>query len=101
MMDQLPLLPRRANANTTLDRDMYMSFDEWGHKLTTFAVESFGRLGVEGSYFIDQLAAKVVGGEGQKVDGEEGGVEGMPVADRLSHHTGHHFAEGVPLQATA
>ena len=36
----------------------------FGHKLliTTFAVESFGRLGVEGSYFIDQLETSVVGG---------------------------------------
>ena len=60
MVDQLPLRPRRASANTTLDRDV--SFDERSHKLTTFAVESFGHLGVEVSYFIDQLAASVVGG---------------------------------------
>ena len=60
MVDQLPLRPRRASANTTLDRDV--SFDERSHKLTTFTVESFGRLGVEGSYFIDQQAASVVGG---------------------------------------
>ena len=39
-----------------------MSFDERSHKLVTLAVESFGRLGVEGSNFIDQLAASVVGG---------------------------------------
>ena len=39
-----------------------MSFDERSHKLATLAVESFGRLGVEGSNFIDQLAASVVGG---------------------------------------
>ena len=41
-----------------------VSFDERSHKLTTVAVESFGRLGVEGSYFIDQLAASVLGGRG-------------------------------------
>ena len=39
-----------------------MSFDKRSHKPTTFAVESFWRLGVEGSYFIDQLAVSVVGG---------------------------------------
>ena len=38
-----------------------MSFDERSHKLATLAVESFGRLGEEGSNFIDQLAASVVG----------------------------------------
>ena len=39
-----------------------MSFYERSHKLSTFAVESFERLGVEGSNFIDHLAASVVGG---------------------------------------
>ena len=43
-------------------RPGHVSFDERSDKLTPFAVESFGRLGVEGSYFIDQLAASVVGG---------------------------------------
>ena len=39
-----------------------MSFDERSYKLATLAMESFGRLGVEGSNFIDQLATNVVGG---------------------------------------
>ena len=39
-----------------------MSFDERSHTLVTLAVESFGRLGREGSEFIDQLATSVVGG---------------------------------------
>ena len=39
-----------------------MSFDEHSHKLITLAVESFGRLGKEGSEVIDQLAASIVGG---------------------------------------
>ena len=43
-------------------RPRHVSFDERSHKLITFAVESFGRLGVQGSYSIDQLAASVVGG---------------------------------------
>ena len=36
-----------------------VSFDERSHTLATLAVESVGRLGVEGSKFIDQLAASV------------------------------------------
>ena len=71
------------------------------HKLTTFAVESFGRLGIKGSYFIDQLAANVVGGVGRRIDGKQGGVEGTPSTGLLSDHAGRHFAEGVPLQAPA
>ena len=39
-----------------------MSFDERSHKLVILAVESFGRLGREGSELIDQLATSVVGG---------------------------------------
>ena len=39
-----------------------MSFHKRSHKLVTLAVESFERLGVEGSNFSDQLAACVVGG---------------------------------------
>ena len=39
-----------------------MSFDERSHKLVTLAVESFRRLGREGSDFLDQLAASVAGG---------------------------------------
>ena len=43
-------------------RPGHVSFDERSHKLATLSVESFGRLGVEGSKFIDQLAASVVRG---------------------------------------
>ena len=43
-------------------RPRHVSFDERSHKLVTLAVESFGRLGVEGSKLIDQLAATVMGG---------------------------------------
>ena len=39
-----------------------MPFDERSHKLVTLAVESFGRLGREGSEVIDQLVTSVVGG---------------------------------------
>ena len=72
-------------------------------KLATLAPESFGRLGVEGSYFIDQMAVSVVGG-GRRIDGEEGGVDGTPLTDRLSDlsdNTGGHFEASATLQATA
>ena len=39
-----------------------VSFDERRHKLATLAVESFGRLGKEGSDLIDQMAASIVEG---------------------------------------
>ena len=50
-MDQLPLPPRRASVNTTLVRDMCPSTN--GAINLPLAVESFGRLGVEGSNFTD------------------------------------------------
>ena len=59
--------------------------------------KAFGAPG-GGSCFIDHLVASVVGGKERMVDGEEGGTEGTPATDRLSDHTGRHFAEGVPLQ---
>ena len=34
-------------------RPGHVTFDERSHKLANFALESFERLGVEGSYFID------------------------------------------------
>ena len=39
-----------------------VSFDERSNKLATLAVESFGRLGKEGSDLIDHVAAIIVGG---------------------------------------
>ena len=39
-----------------------VSFDERSYKLATLAVESFRRLGKEGSDLIDQVPAGVVGG---------------------------------------
>ncbi len=43
-------------------RPGHVSFDERSFKLTTFAVESFGRLGEEGYKFIDELATHAAGG---------------------------------------
>ena len=82
-------------------RPGHMSFDERSHEPATFAVESFGCFGVEGSYVIDKLAASVVGGSGWMVNGEERDVEGTPLTDRLSDNTGGQFEESLPLQATA
>ena len=41
-----------------------VSFDERSYKLATLAVESFGRLGREGSEQIDHVAGSIVGGTG-------------------------------------
>ena len=61
---------RNGSAVSTFDalkRNHYarpgqVSFDERCYKLATLAVESFGRLGKEGSDLIDQVAASIVGG---------------------------------------
>ena len=50
------------------------SFGEPSHKLGPLSVESFGRLGVEGSKLIDQLEASVV---------EGGGGGGVGVLERV------------------
>ena len=43
-------------------RPGHVSFDERRFKLTTLAVESFGRLGEKGYEFIDELATHAAGG---------------------------------------
>ena len=60
--DESSASPSEARKRQHYARPGHVSFDERSHKLATLAVESFGRLGVEGSNFIDQLAASVVGG---------------------------------------
>ena len=55
-----------ASKSEALKRSHYarpgqVSFDERSYKLATL-VESFGRLGKEGSDLIDQMAASIVGG---------------------------------------
>ena len=50
-MDQLFPEARKRNHYA---RPGHVSFDERSHKLITLAVESFGRLGREGSEFIDK-----------------------------------------------
>ena len=58
-MDQLPLLPRHVNT-----RLRHVSLEERNNKLATLAVESIGRLGVDVTKLLDQLAASVVGAWG-------------------------------------
>ena len=81
---------------------MYVPFDERSHKLATSAVESFGRLGVEGSKFIDQLAASVVGERGMvgRWEGKDYS-EGTPTPNRLGDYTGRHVEEGITIQTPA
>ena len=54
-------------------RPGHVSFDERSFKLTTLAVESFGRLGEEGYEFIDELAAHAAGGR----NGESMALKGV------------------------
>ena len=58
-MEPQPKPSRRENASGSPE---HVSFDERSFKLTTLAVESFGRLGEEGYEFIDELAAHAAGG---------------------------------------
>ena len=60
-MDQLLQRLRREKRNH-YPRVRHVSFDELSHKPVTLVVESFGRLGREGSEFIDQLATSIVRG---------------------------------------
>ena len=59
-------------------------------------MESFGRLGVEDSFFIDQLAASVVGGRDGGLMAKKGALkERLLRIVSLSDYTGRHFAEGA------
>ena len=73
VMGQQLKRPRRESVSTTLVQDTYVSFDERSFKLTTLAVESFGRLGEEGYQFIDELATHAAGGR----DGESMALKGV------------------------
>ena len=60
--DGLATSKSEARKRTHYARPGQVSFDERSYKLATLAVESFGRLGKEGSDLIDQVAASMVGG---------------------------------------
>ena len=57
-------------------------------------MESFGRVEVEGSNFIDELATSVMVGPWQGRGGE-----GTPAPNRLADRTGRDVEEDVALQA--
>ena len=60
--DGLAASKSEARKRSHYARPGQVSFDERSYKLATLAVESFGRLGKEGSDLIDQMAASIVGG---------------------------------------
>ena len=67
MQEVLTKMGSAASTSEARKRNHYarvghVPFVECSHKLVTLEVESFGRLGREGSEFIDQLATSVVGG---------------------------------------
>ena len=76
-IESQPKPPRRESASA---RPGHVSFDERSLKLTTLAVESFGRLGEEGYEFIDELAAHAAGGR----DGGSMALKGV-FKERLLH----------------
>ena len=76
----------------------HLSFDKRSHKLVTLAVESFGRLGREGSEFIDQLATSVVGGrDGRAMAKKDTWKEHL--LQSLSDLSGRHFTPSSSVQA--
>ena len=97
-MDRLRLLPRLANANTTLARDMCFlmsgatglplsqreGWASWGRRQHTHRLAGSGHNNR---------------GTGWGFNVEEGGEE-TPTSNRLGGHIGHHFAEGVSIQAS-
>ena len=75
-----------------------MSFDERSYcKLTTLAVDSFGRLGEEGYKFIDELATHAAGG----MHGFERSIQGTTSSSNLDGYTGGHVAKSLTIQAVA
>ena len=79
-----------------------MSFDERSHKLATFAVESSGRLGLEGTVAISSTSynSECRGGRDGASMAREGVLkERLLRIASLSDNTGGHFEASVPLQA--
>ena len=75
-----------------------MSFEQRSHKLVTLAVESFGRLGREGSEFIDQLATSVVGGRDRGAMAKKGICKERFFTDSLSDLSGRYFTPSSPVK---
>eukprot|EP00904_Undaria_pinnatifida_P006903 jgi/Undpi1/3342/HiC_scaffold_15.g06715.m1 len=74
-----------------------VSFDERSYKLATLAVESFGRLGKEGSDLIDQVAASIVGGTDASSPSAERRVQGATIPNHLCDHSGRDFAQSSSI----
>ena len=60
--DELAASNSEARKRSHYARPEQVSFDKCSYKLAILAVESFGRLGKEGSDLINQVAASIVGG---------------------------------------
>ena len=69
-------------------RPGHVYFDERSFKLTTLAVESFGRFGEEGYEFIDELATHAAGG---RDGGSERGLQGTTSSGLFGGYTDSHL----------
>ena len=76
-----------------------MPFDERGLKLTSFAVESFGRLGEESFEFIDELATHGRRMKTWRINGAEKNFQGTTSSSHVGCYTGGHIAERSAVQA--
>ena len=88
-----------ARKRNRFARPGHVSFDERRHKLVILAVESFGRLGRDGSEFVDQLATRVVGGRDGGGNGQERHLQGTPSTDNFSDLSGCDLTPSSPVQA--
>ena len=74
-----------------------VSFDERSYKLATLAVESFGRLGEEGSDLMNRVAANIVGGTDASSLARKG-VQEAPIPNHLrDDHSGRDFAQSSSI----
>ena len=74
-------------------RPGHVPFDERSFKLTTLAVESFGRLGEEGYEFIDKLATHAAGGRDGGSMALKGVLKERLLQNHLRGYTGGHREE--------
>ena len=74
-------------------RPAQVSFDERSYKLSTLAVESFGRLGKEGSDLIDKVAASIIGGTNASSLARKGVCKERIFLNHFCDHSGRDFAQ--------
>ena len=79
---------RQTTNNNNCARPGQVAFDERSYKLATLAVESFGRLGKEGSDLIDQVAASVYCRKDGRIvpDTDIRRLQRMPLPDHLGDY---------------